>query len=344
VSDGSAAALDLEPLRLHLDRAGLGTGPLHAEPIGDGHSNLTFLIERTDARLVLRRPPLGPLPPRAHDVLREARLLIALGAVGQHVPKILDTCEDEAVIGAPFYLMSFVEGEIVTDELPAAYDQSEAPGVIAEHLVETLIEVHGIDLDPAGLRDFGRPLRYLERQLERFSGQLQADPVRELPALERIAEWLGAHLPPSQEPTLVHGDFRLGNVMLDRTEPRVVAVLDWEMATLGDPLADLGYLTAMWAEPEDGEDPMLELSRVTRLPGFPPREHLAEIYGERTGRSLSNLSWYQVLAIWKAAIFLEGSYRRFVAGTTVDPFFARLDDGVPALAARAEALIAATRQ
>jgi aminoglycoside phosphotransferase (APT) family kinase protein len=323
--------LTLEPLEAFLDAAGLGSGPIEPTAIGDGHSNVTFLLRRGEEKLVLRRPPRGPLPPSAHDVLREAHLLAALRPLGFRVPEVLATCEDEGVIAAPFYVMPFVEGHVLTEELPAELSRDGDPVRIAEELVDCLVELHEIDVEAADLEDFGRADGYLERQIKRFDGLLELNATRPLPELEQVAAWLAANIPTSPKATVVHGDYRLGNVMYAPTEPRLVTVLDWEMATIGDPLADLGYMTAMWAEPDDPYNAVGDLSAVTRLPGFPSRAALADRYAAATGLALDALPWYQVLAIWKAAIFLEGSYKRFREGTTNDPYFGRLSEGVEAL-------------
>jgi aminoglycoside phosphotransferase (APT) family kinase protein len=322
-----------EPLAAYLDSLGLGTGAARIEPIGDGHSNLTFLVEREGARVVLRRPPRGPLPPSAHDVIREARLLSALRPHGTPVPEVLGTCEDEGVIGAPFYVMAWVDGHVLTEEMPTGL-VGEAER-LSECLVDGLVELHAVDATDGELAGFGRPDGYLERQLKRFGGLYETNATRPLPDLEAVADWLATNLPESPASTVVHGDYRLGNVMIAPSPTRLAAILDWEMATIGDPLADLGYMTAMWSEADDPPNPVSDLSSVTRGAGFPDRAFLAARYAERTGRSLDALPWYQVLAIWKAAIFLEGSFRRFGAGTTSDPYFASLEAGVPALAALA---------
>lgn len=321
-----------EPLQAFLDDAGIGTGTLRFEPIGDGHSNLTFLLERGGERIVLRRPPRGPLPPSAHDVVREARLLAVLRPHGVPVPEVLKICEDPEVIGAPFYLMTYVEGWVLTADLPPALDTAGAPAQIAAELVDNLVALHELGPGDEGLDGFGRPDGYLARQIKRFGGLLETNATRPLPELEKVTGWLGANLPESPAPTVVHGDYRLGNVMFAPREPRLAAILDWEMATIGDPLADVGYMTATWSSGSDPVNAVSDLSPVTRRPGFPGREDLARRYAERSGRSLDRLPWYQVLALWKAAIFLEGNYKRFVAGTTADPYYAELEAGVPALA------------
>jgi aminoglycoside phosphotransferase (APT) family kinase protein len=329
----------LEPLEAFLDAAGLGAGPVEATPIGDGHSNVTYLLRRGELRVVLRRPPRGPLPASAHDVLREARLLAALRPVGVRVPEVLAVCDDPAVIGAPFYVMGHLDGIVLSTRLAAVFDEHRHRERIGAELVDALVEVHAVDIDAAGLEGFGRRGGYLERQVRRFSGLLEVNATRPLPALERVAAWLERNRPEQAETTIVHGDFRLGNTMFaPAPPPRIIGILDWEMATLGDPLADVGYLTAMWAVPDDPPNPMLDLSAVTRLPGFLDRDALARRYAQATGRSIDALPWYQVLALWKAAIFLEGSYKRHLAGSTDDPYFARLGEGVPVLGDMAWAL------
>jgi aminoglycoside phosphotransferase (APT) family kinase protein len=324
--------LVLEPLEAFLEKAGLGRGSITASPIGAGHSNVTFLLRRGDEDIVLRRPPRGPLPPSAHDVLREARLQRALRPLGVRVPEVLAICDDERVIGAPFYVMPYLDAEVVGERPPPAGDRA----AIAHELVDALVELHAADSARPELAVFGRPGSYLARQLKRFRGLLELTATRPLPDLERVGEWLEANLPESTRTTVVHGDYRLGNVMYARTgPPRLTAILDWELAAIGDPLADLGYLMISWSERDDPPSPILDLSPATRLPGFPGRADLAHRYAERTGTALDALDWYRVLAMWKAAIFLEGSYRRYRAGTTADPYFARLADGIPALAQRA---------
>ena len=335
-----AAALELppllvrRPLEAYLDERGLGEGPLEAEPVGEGHSNVTYLVRRRGGAWVLRRPPRPPLPPSAHDVLREARLLAAVQEAEVRTPRVLATCDDESVIGAPFYLMELVEGNVLTTELPPAL---EAEGMrIGEELVDALVEVHAVDWRACGLEGYGKPTGYLERQLRRFGGLWEHNRTRELPVLDRVTEWLGHNKPESGEATIVHGDYRLGNTMFaPGAPPRLTAIFDWELATIGDPLADVGYLVATWAEPGDEEGAILSLGAVTRRPGFPTRAQLIERYERRSGRSMSDVRWYTTLALWKSAVFLEGSYKRRLAGTTEDPFFDRLETGVPEIAERA---------
>jgi aminoglycoside phosphotransferase (APT) family kinase protein len=195
------------------------------------------------------------------------------------------------------------------------------------------VEIHAVDWRACGLEGFGKPSGYLERQLRRFGGLWEVNATREIPALEETTRWLGEHLPASGPATIVHGDYRLGNVMF--TADRLSAVFDWELATIGDPLADVGYLLATWAQEGDPPTTVASLTTVTREPGFPTREELVARYEERSGRSMSDVRWYTTLALWKSAIFLEGSYKRWLAGTTEDAFFGRLKEGVPEIAERA---------
>jgi aminoglycoside phosphotransferase (APT) family kinase protein len=323
------------PLEAYLDGCGLGRGPLHAEPVGEGHSNITYLIRREGGSWILRRPPRPPLPPSAHDVLREARLLRALEGTAARVPRVLAVAEGEDVIGAPFYVMDVVAGSVATGAVPSALDSERERRRMGDELIDALAEIHAVDWRACGLEGFGRPTGYLERQLRRFTGLWEHNQTRELAALDRVTTWLGEHLPASREATIVHGDYRLGNVMFAPGAPaRLVAVFDWELATIGDPLADVGYLVATWAQAGDPEYEVA-LHDVTRLPGFPTRDELIERYEAVTGRSMSDLRWYTTLALWKSAIFLEGSYKRRLAGTADDPFFDLLERGVPQLAERA---------
>jgi aminoglycoside phosphotransferase (APT) family kinase protein len=334
--------LVLEPLRTFLDAHGLGDGgELRAQPIGDGHSNVTYLLRSGGEELVLRRPPRGPLPPSAHDVLREARLLRALAPTGARVPRVLAIGDDEAVIGAPFYVMERVAGVVVTDTVPAALDTAAERRRLGEELVDALVEVHAVDWRAHGLDGFSRdPGGYLERQLRRFGGLWEHLKTREIDAVDAVGAWLAEHVPRSGPPSIVHGDYRLGNAMMAARAPaRLVAIFDWEMATIGDPLADVGYLCAMWVQADDPPQPALfEFGGITRGAGFLTRDELVARYEERSGRAMTDIRWYRALALWKAAVFMEGNVRRALSGTTDDPWLKGFGDGVIELAERARAL------
>jgi aminoglycoside phosphotransferase (APT) family kinase protein len=330
--------LVLEPLAAFLDEHGLGSGPLEVEPVGDGHSNVTYLVRRAGREVVVRRPPRPPLPPSAHDVLREARLLRAIEGTAARVPEVLAVCDDDAVIGAPFYVMERVRGDVITTDVPAALDTPAERRRIGEELVDALVEIHAVDWQ-ARLEGFGKPTGYLERQVRRFTGLWEHSRTREVEAVERVGAWLAENIPESGPATIVHGDFRLGNAMFAAAAPaRLCAVFDWEMATIGDPLADIGYMCATWSESDDPPVGRFELGRVTRADGFPTRAELIARYEERSGREVRDLPWYTTLALWKSVVFMEGNYRRAIEGRTDDPYLKSFGEGVTELAARAEAV------
>lgn len=307
-----------------------------------GHSNETFFVTRGGARYVLRRPPAGAFLPSAHDVGREFTVLSALEGTAARSPRTILRCEDDSIIGAPFYLMERIDGLVIRADLPEFLPQDDR-WKVGEELVDALVELHSVDPASVGLDDFGKPTGYLERQLRRWNGQLELTLpfTRPLPDLEKVGAWLRGNIPSSPPSTLVHGDYKLDNVMFAPEAPvRLNAILDWEMSTIGDPLADLGWMISFWSEPDDpGGDMFADLTNVTVQPGFSHRKDLIARYEERSGTDVRALDWYRVLATWKLAILLEGSYARHLAGATDDPFFARMKDGVPALARRGLALM-----
>lgn len=320
----------IHPLRAFLDATGLGAGPLRVDRIGGGHSNATFRVRRNGFDGVLRRPPRPPYSATSHDVLREARVQTGLAGLAP-VPRILATCADESVVGAPFYLMEHLDGDVVTTSLPAHLDAPEARTRMTDSLVDALVALHAVPPERAGLRT-GRHAGVPERRLEFFDRLWEVNAVREVPELTETRRWLGAHLPPAQRPVVTHGDYRLGNVMFGR-DGRLAAMLDWELATVDDPLADLGYLLCTHPEPGDPPTPLFALGSVL-TDGFSGRTALAERYAAATGRSIEHLRWYVAYAFWKVAIGLESIYRQSVAGTTDDRFARDLEHGVPQLAAR----------
>ena len=336
VTGDRAPLIVLDALTGFLDRHDLGAGPLSADPIGDGHSNPTFMLKRGSQHWVLRRPPRPPLPPSAHDVLREHRLLAALKPTRVRSPTPVVACDDVSVIGAPFYLMEPVDGVVLSGTIPEALDDPPTRRGLAFELVDALAELHAVDRQSPGLQGLGRPEGYLARQLQRFSELWQRNRTRELPVIERVADRLTATMPTSAAACVVHGDYRLGNVMYAAKPPaRLVAVFDWELATVGDPLADLGYLLASYAEP--GEDPgaLGAVASLTQRPGFPSRAELVDRYEQHTQRRAEAIGWYQALAHFKLAVILEGSYKRLLAGATDDAWLAGMAAVVPELADRA---------
>ena len=304
---------------------------MRAHRIGEGGgSNFTFLLERDDARFVLRRPPRPPLPPSAHDMVREARLQLALAPQGIRLPVIRAVGDDERVLGVPFYVMDFLDGYIVTDELPARTDCRR----LGNDLVDALVEIHAADVTTPELAAFARPGSYNERQVKRFAQLWEINKTRELPTVEEVGRWLADNTPEPQPPTVVHGDYRLGNMMVAAGDPsRIVAVLDWEMGAIGDPRADVGYLLATYSEPGGGPNP-LGTSPVTSTPGFPTKAELVARYVECSGREVEPLNWFEALALWKAAVFCEAIYGRYVRGElgAEDTRASRFELGVPYLA------------
>ena len=329
--------VDTEGLAAYLSEHLPGDG-LRVSRHQAGHSNETFFVTWGGRELVLRRPPRGAFLPSAHDVAREYRVLSALEGTGVRSPATVLLCEDEDVIGVPFFVMERIDGVVIRNELPEAFTEPER-GRIGLELVDALVELHAVDYQSCGLDTFGKPQGYLERQLRRWTGQLELTlPLtRPLPDLERVGEWLYSNLPQSPPATIVHGDYKLDNVMLAARPPaRLIAIVDWEMSTIGDPLADLGWMISFWREPEDDDDDVFaNLHSVTTKEGFARRADLVDSYAAKTNRDVSALDWYQVLAVWKLAILLEGSYARHLSGVTDDPFFAEMEHGVPALGRRA---------
>lgn len=320
-----------------------GTGPIELEPLVAGHSNLVFALRRGDDRYILRRPPMGEYAASAHDVLREARLLTVLAEAGStRTPRVVAIAESEDASGVgPAYVMTRLPGVAIRNEAPEWLDTPAKRATIGQELVGALAELHALPTAPFEAARLGRTGGYLERQLKRWSGQRDefvARGVRPLDDEPPVREWLQANLPVERPSTLVHGDFKLDNVLVDPETCRVTCVLDWEMATLGDPLADLGFLLAFWPDSPDAAGVFRELlGEVTLAEGFPDRAGLVETYADLTQQKLSldDLRWYHVLALWKMALLLEASYTRHLAGTTDDPFFACLDTANPRLLAAA---------
>jgi len=330
----------VEPLRAFLDAHGLGAGALECRTIVGGNSNFVCELRRDGLHAVLRRPPRPPLPPKAHDMLREARVLTALAGHAR-VPAVLAIGEDPAVIGAPFYVMEHLDGHVLADSVPPQLDDAASCHAAGLELVAALAEIHAVDPDAVGLGDLARPGRYLERQLRTFGALWEHNRTRELAAVERIAARLAATLPPTEERTVVHGDARLGNVMFAPEPPaRAIAIFDWEMATLGDPLADLGYLAATWVEPSDPELAIFGRTAAMRDPRFATRAELVARYEQLTGRAAAaTVDWYRALALFKTVVFMEGNYRRARAGMADDPFLLAAGDAVAELAAHVESAV-----
>jgi aminoglycoside phosphotransferase (APT) family kinase protein len=311
------------------------TAPLEFELISGGRSNLTYVVRDASSRhAVLRRPPLGKLLESAHDMGREHRIIAALGPTPVPVPQTLGYCADESVTGAPFYVMDYVDAEIVRDEHDAAELLTEDARVeLAGSMIDVLASLHALDPDEIGLGTLGRHDGYVERQLKRWRRQWEAVQTRQIPAIEEARQLLEASCPEQQRASLVHGDYRIDNVAV-RRDGSVAAVLDWELCTIGDPLADLGVLLLNWVGPGEPMEHMLN-GTPTRLGGFPDRDFLLQRYAERSGADLSQIAFYVGLGYWRLACIAEGIYVRLATGAMGDASAEstrRVADQVPQLA------------
>lgn len=329
-------------LRAHLPPQ---AGELTIEKHEAGFSNETFYVSWGRKHWVMRRPPRGDILPTAHDVLREYRVLSALASTGVRVPQPAVACEDRSVIGAPFYLMERIDGIVIRDDLPSQFDAFSDRRRIGEELIDALAELHAVDWQSTSLATLGKPQGFLERQLRRWIGQLDLTlpHTRPLPDIHKVTEWLQAHLPPQSNASVVHGDYKLDNVMFAGQPPaRLSAIFDWEMATLGDPLADLGWLIAYWGPTGDPPEPEPKGSNyITQQEGFLSQAAMIDRYEEKTGRKMTHFPFYHCLAVWKQAIILEGLYRHYLEGTATNPKAAEFEWRVPQLVDRANRIIAA---
>jgi aminoglycoside phosphotransferase (APT) family kinase protein len=310
-----------------------GSGPLVIEQFPHGHSNLTYLVRVGDRELVLRRPPFGNVVKTAHDMGREFRILSRLCRIYAPAPCPALYCEDETVLGAPFYLMERRRG-IILRRPPSAEGALAAPIVqgLCEALVDNLVALHALDYHAAGLDDLGKPQGYTSRQVAGWTKRYQQARTDDVPAIERAATWLSEDVPEESGATVVHNDYKFDNLVLDPAEPtRIVAVLDWEMATIGDPLMDLGTTLGYWIEPGDPEPLRRYVAGPTILPGSLSRRDLVERYAEATGRDVSRMLFYYVFGLFKIAVIAQQIYARYVRGVTRDPRFAGFNVLVEAL-------------
>ncbi|MCX5079395.1 phosphotransferase family protein [Streptomyces sp. NPDC056121] len=331
MSAGHPPGLDLDQLRGHLDRErpGLVAGPLSGRVVEGGRSNLTYIVGDGSSTWVVRRPPLGHVLATAHDMKREYRVISALNPTSVPVPEALLMCEDDSVLGAPFYVMEYVAGTPyrTADQLAQLGPERTRAAVLS--LVDTLVDLHAVDPAEVGLADFGRPEGFLDRQLRRWGKQLDASRNRELAGVDELHAALGRSLPTSPAPTIVHGDYRLDNVLINEDADgvdRIKAVLDWEMSTLGDPLTDLGLLVMYSAKLEVPDSPV---STTSAAAGHPDPAEIIERYAARSGRDVSAVSWYTAFAWFKLAVILEGIHYRYTLGQTVGAGFDRIGELVP---------------
>ena len=305
--------------------------PLSFERISGGRSNMTFGVRDSAGHAwALRRPPLGKRLGSAHDMGREHRVIAALQETPVPVPPVIGLCEDEAVNDAPFYVMGFVEGPILRSAEEASIFEEGDRRAIGDRVVDTLVAIHEVDPDEVGLGELGRKEAYVERQLKRWQGQWEKSKTRELAVVDDVHDRLSSRIPEQGPATIVHGDYRLDNMILSPSG-EVAAVVDWELCTLGDPLADVGMLLVYWSQA--GDDFMPLFAPATIAPGFPKRDDVRERYAERSGRDLSQIDFFVALGFWKLAIILEGVYARYASGQ-----YGKTDEGFEAFAKVVERL------
>jgi aminoglycoside phosphotransferase (APT) family kinase protein len=315
--------------------------PMQVAQFPGGHSNLTYQVRFGTTELVVRRPPLGPVAPTAHDMTREHRWLSAVHPVFPLAPRVYALCEDPTIVGSVFYVMERRRGLVVRDEEPPSIGRRpDLRRGVSLALVDALADLHAIDIVAAGLLHLGKPDGFVERQVRGWTERWNRSRTAEVPDMEALARWLVESLPPNPvRPTIVHGDFKLDNLMFDAADPcRPVAVFDWEMAALGDPLVDLGILLAYWA-PSAMPAQRDALTTVTALPGWLAPGELVERYAARSGRDLTTLRFFEVFALFKIAVVVQQIYYRFVKGQTGDSRFAGFGDRVVALARRAVSML-----
>ena len=319
----------------HLDRT-----TIEVEQFPGGHSNLTYLVRLGGHEFVLRRPPFGPVAPTAHDMPREYRLLVAINPLFPLAPRPYLLCEDLAVIGAPFYLMERRRGLVVRRDIPPEIGDDHAlRRRVSEAMVDTLADLHAVDIYSTGLEGLGKPVGFVTRQVRGWADRWERSKTSDVPEITEVINWLKERMPPEPDrqagrpATLVHNDFKLDNTMLDPANPsRVVAVLDWEMCTVGDPLIDVGIFLCYWAMKDDPEARRESISPVTTEPGWMSRQEIIERYGARTGRDLSGIAFYESFALFKVAVVLQQIYFRFLRGQTHDERFRNFDRRVNGLA------------
>ncbi|AFZ66751.1 phosphotransferase family protein [Deinococcus peraridilitoris] len=319
--------LELDKLREYLrGRLDADVDALTVEQFPGGHSNLTYLVRLGGQEFVLRRAPMGPVAPKAHDMIREYRVLERIHPLFAAAPKVALLCEDAGVLGVPFYLMERRVGVILRDQVPPEYaEMSDLGGQASRALIDGLAQLHAVDIVASGLIDIGKPKGFLTRQVEGWATRWNGSKVEELPDMERVIAWLRDTMPQAQPPTIVHNDYKLDNVMLAPHDPgRIVGVLDWEMTTVGDPLVDLGLSLCYW---QQRSGPFGAHGGA----GWYSREAFIERYAQQSGRDVTRVAWYEVLGAFKLAVILQQIFYRFHKGQTQDPRFAKLDAEVASL-------------
>jgi aminoglycoside phosphotransferase (APT) family kinase protein len=332
--------LDVGALQAYLDRELGAHGAVEVLQFPGGHSNLTYLVRHGDREYVLRRPPFGSKVKSAHDMGREVAVLSKLAPVYDKAPRPLAFCDDEAILGAKFYVMERRRGVILRKEVPRGLTLSASDARrVCELLVDALVELHAIDLHQAGLADFGKPLGYIERQVKGWTERYIGSQTDDIPAVTEVAAWLDAHRPADGAAALIHNDFKFDNVIFDDGLTHVTGILDWEMSTVGDPLMDLGTSLGYWVEASDGGPLQMMRFGPTPLPGMMTRDEVAARYAERSGRGLDQVVFFYAFGLFKTAVVAQQIYYRFAKGLTQDPRFAAFIHGVRVLAEQAKGAI-----
>jgi aminoglycoside phosphotransferase (APT) family kinase protein len=315
------------------------TERLEVERHDEGFSNETLFVTWGDRELVLRRPPVGETADTAHEVLREYEVMDALQDTGVPVPHTVAACRDDSVIGCDFYVMDRLEGDVVRFSEPERFGEPDTRRQVAEEVVDTLAAIHSVNPEEVGLEEFGRPEGFTRRQVDRWTEQIEwafeeTTQERDVPALREVGDWLDDKVPQSHDGTLVHGDYKLDNLIFAPDGVRIAGVLDWEMSTLGDPLCDLGWLLFFWRDEGDEESKITQtmLPQFSKKEGYPSREELVEMYEDRTGVVVENTRFYRVLAAYKMCALGEMFYARYLMGNSDSTFYAMMEDGVPLLA------------
>jgi aminoglycoside phosphotransferase (APT) family kinase protein len=336
--------LDVGRLQAFLDGALGARGAVEVLQFPGGHSNLTYLVRHGDQEYVVRRPPFGSKVKSAHDMGREYAVLSKLAAVYDKAPRPLALCDDEAVLGATFYVMERRRGVILRKEVPRGVTvDAAAARRLCELLVDALVELHAVDFAAAGLGDLGKPAGYIERQVRGWTERYAGSQTDDIPAVTEVAAWLDAHRPADGAPALVHNDFKFDNVIFDEGLGRVTGILDWEMSTLGDPLMDLGTSLGYWVDATDSQPLQMMRFGPTTIPGMMTRQEVATRYADRSGRDIGDVVFFYAFGLFKTAVVAQQIYYRYAKGLTKDPRFAAFSHGVRVLAEQASAAIASGR-
>lgn len=324
----------LEPfLRANIE--GIPDAPLTISQFSTGHSNLTYQLHAGDWEAVLRRPPLGPVPPKAHDMERECRFLSKLHPVFPLAPKPYLFTDNTEILGSPFFVMERRHGIVLDTSFPPELEPTpELCKQLSHSMVDTLVELHSIDYEKAGLADMGHPDGFMERQVHGWIGRYERAKTHEIEGVDRLMKWLADNIPTSQAPTIIHYDYKLNNVMFAKDDPtKMVGIFDWEMSTIGDPLADLGAAMSYWTQGDDPDELQRGMGKqpVTVYPGFISRDEFIELYAQKSGRDVSQMHFYVTFAYFKLAGIIQQIYYRWKKGQTKDERFAALDGFVHGL-------------